>query len=183
MFLLWGASHLPYGVEFFHEPIGAGIKTVLAAPLSVEEGLLMLRRVMLLGGMLLVGVILLGGIALAEDLRGTFKQDDLIGSDQLDRIYGLGAADTLSGLDGNDDCYGGSGFDEVSCGPGNDRIDGGFGQDDLFGGPGNDTIIAADGQEDRVNCGVGTDTAYVDQKDIVDPAQATICENLFVATR
>jgi hypothetical protein len=134
-------------------------------------------------GMLLVGVIVLGGVALAQDIRGTFGRDNLTGTNQLDRIYGLGAADTLSGLGGNDDCYGGSGFDEVSCGPGNDRIDGGFGQDDVFGGPGNDTILAADGQEDRVNCGVGTDTAYVDQKDIVDPAQATICENLFVARR
>ena len=57
----------------------------------------MLRRVMLLGGMLLVGVIVLGGVALAEDIRGTFKQDDLTGSPQMDRIYGLGAADTISG--------------------------------------------------------------------------------------
>jgi hypothetical protein len=30
---------------------------------------------------------------------------------------------------------------------------------------------------------VGTDTAYVDQKDIVDEAQATLCENLFIAQR
>jgi hypothetical protein len=35
----------------------------------------------------------------------------------------------------------------------------------------------------ETGCGQGTDTAYVDQKDIVDPAQATICENLFVAQR
>jgi hypothetical protein len=62
------------------------------------------------------------------------------------------------------------------------RIDGGFGEDILFGGPGNDTILAADGQVDQVNCGLGeNDTAYVDEKDDVDPAQATICENLFVA--
>ena len=60
---------------------------------------------------------------------------------------------------------------------GNDRIDGGFGQDDLFGGPGDDTILAADGQEDRVNCGVGTDTAYVDGLDRVNED----CENVFVA--
>jgi Ca2+-binding RTX toxin-like protein len=137
----------------------------------------MLRRVVLLYGALLVGVIVLGGVALAEDIRGTFGQDNLIGTNQNDRIYGLGAADTISGLAGNDDCYGGSGFDGVSCGPGNDRIDGGFGEDDLFGGPGDDTILAADGQADRVNCGVGTDTAYVDGLDLVNDD----CENVFVA--
>jgi hypothetical protein len=38
---------------------------------------------MLLGGMLLVGVIVLGGVALAEDIRGTFNQDDLTGTLQM----------------------------------------------------------------------------------------------------
>jgi hypothetical protein len=53
----------------------------------------------------------------------------------------------------------------------------------LFGGPDNDTISAADGKVDYVNCGLGeNDTAYVDEIDEVDPAQATACENLFVAT-
>jgi Ca2+-binding RTX toxin-like protein len=132
----------------------------------------------------LVGVIVLGGVALAQDIRGTFGQDDLQGTGQLDRIYGLGAADTIRGLAGNDDCYGGSGSDEIRCGEGNDRVDGGFGFDDLFGGPQNDTILAADGQVDYVNCGLGeNDTAYVDEKDEVDPAQASICENIFIATR
>src|SRR5688572_19512251 len=143
----------------------------------------MLRRVVLLCGALLVGVIVLGGVALAEDIRGTFGQDNLWGTNQMDRIYGLGAADTLRARAGNDDCYGGSGFDVIRCGDGNDRIDGGFGEDDLFGGPANDTILAADGQVDYVNCGTGNnDTAYVDVIDEVDPAQATICEHIFEAT-
>jgi Ca2+-binding RTX toxin-like protein len=136
----------------------------------------------LLGGTLLVGVIVLGGVALAEDIRGTFGQDELTGTLKIDRIYGLGAKDTISGRAGNDDCYGGSGFDEIRCERGNDRIDGGFGEDDLFGGRGTDTILAADGFKDNVNCGRGSnDTAYVDELDVVDPAQATICENIFVA--
>jgi Ca2+-binding RTX toxin-like protein len=142
----------------------------------------MLRRVVLLGGMLLVGVIVLSGVALAKDIRGTFKQDDLQGTPQLDRIYGLGAADTIEGLAGNDDCYGGSGNDEVRCGEGDDRVDGGFGVDELFGGPQNDTILAADGKVDYVNCGLGdNDTAYVDEVDEVDPAQAAACEHIFEA--
>lgn len=141
----------------------------------------MLRRVVLLLGALSVGVMLLSGVALAENIRGTFGPDNLKGTNQLDRIYGLGNADTIAALGGNDDCYGGSGADGIRCGAGNDRIDGGFGQDKLFGGPGNDTISAVDGQVDQVNCGTGTDTAYVDEKDAVNPAQAKICENIFVA--
>ncbi len=141
----------------------------------------MLRRTILLWGTILVGVMLLSGVALAEDIMGTFGQDNLQGTDQMDRIYGLGAADTIRGLAGNDDCYGGSGADEIYCGYGNDRIDGGFGTDVLFGGPGNDTIATADGQFDRVNCGTGNDTAYVDRQDAVSPEQARICENVFVA--
>jgi Ca2+-binding RTX toxin-like protein len=138
----------------------------------------MLRRVVLLGGMLLVGVIVLSAVALAEDKSGTFGKDNLTGTPQLDRIYGLGAEDTISGLGGNDDCYGGSGKDQVSCGGGNDRIDGGFGFDRLFGGPGNDTISAADGFEDNVNCSTGDDdTAYVDNQDIVKQN----CENIWEA--
>jgi Ca2+-binding RTX toxin-like protein len=144
----------------------------------LKEVMLMLRRIILLCGALLVGVIVLSGVALAQDIRGTFGQDDLTGTNQLDRIYGLGAADTIVGLGGNDDCYGGSGDDEVSCRAGNDRIDGGFGTDDLFGGPGNDTILAADGFEDNVNCGTGdNDTAYVDNQDIVKQN----CENIWEA--
>jgi Ca2+-binding RTX toxin-like protein len=141
----------------------------------------MLRRVVLLCGTLLVGVLLLSGVALAENIRGTFGPDDLTGTNQMDRIYGLGAADTLRGLAGNDDCYGGSGADTIRCGAGNDRIDGGFGEDGLYGGPGDDTISAADGQEDRVSCGQGTDTAYVDELDVVVDNLLSRCENVFVA--
>ena len=141
----------------------------------------MLRRMILLGGMLLVGVIMVGGMALADDKVGTFGQDTLIGTDQMDRLYALGAADVIRGKAGNDDCYGGSGFDEIRCGEGNDRIDGGFGEDDLFGGSGNDTISAADGRVDLVNCGPGIDTAYVDEEDI-DIGEAN-CEEVFRAVR
>jgi hypothetical protein len=41
----------------------------------------------LLCGALLVGVIVLGGVALADDILGTFKKDpDLTGTPQMDRI-------------------------------------------------------------------------------------------------
>jgi Ca2+-binding RTX toxin-like protein len=149
----------------------------LPASLLVEGVLLMLRRMVLLCAALLVGVIVLSGVALAEDIRGTFGPDDLEGTTQMDRIYGLGAADTITGKAGDDDCYGGSGADVIRCGPGNDRIDGGFGEDELFGGLGDDTILAADGQRDIVDCGLGTDTAYVDELDEV----AENCEEVLTA--
>jgi hypothetical protein len=135
------------------------------------------RGVAVLMATTLMGVLVLGGVALAENIRGTFKQDELAGTSQLDRIYGLGAADTIAGRAGNDDCYGGSGFDEISCGNGNDRMDGGFGEDVLSGGPGNDKILAADGRVDQVDCGLGTDTAYLDRLDRVNED----CEDVFVA--
>jgi hypothetical protein len=41
-------------------------------------------------GTLSVGVVLLGGVALAENIRGTFGPDNLKGTNQLDRISGSG---------------------------------------------------------------------------------------------
>jgi len=122
-------------------------------------------------------VIVLSGVALAKDIRGAFGQDDLTGTNQMDRIYGLGAKDTITSLRGNDDCYGGSGNDVIRCVGGKDRIDGGFGEDHLFGGGGNDTILAADGQRDLVYCGPGTDTVYVAVHDVADDN----CEHVFFA--
>src|SRR5215203_1086090 len=100
----------------------------------------MLGRMVLLGGMLLVGVIMVGGMALADDKAGTFGPDTLIGTDQLDRLYGLGGADVIRVKSVNDDCYGGSRADEIRCGPSTDRIDNVFVEDDLFGGSANETI-------------------------------------------
>jgi Ca2+-binding RTX toxin-like protein len=141
----------------------------------------MLRRAILILATMSLGVLMLSGVALARDIQGTFGPDDLEGTNQADRIYGLGAADTITGKAGNDDCYGGSGADTIRCGDGNDRIDGGFGEDKLFGGPGDDTISAADGQMDRVSCGQGTDTAYVDEFDVVVDNLLSRCENVFLA--
>src|SRR5215211_328516 len=138
---------------------------------------LMLRRAVLILATMALAVVALSGVALAVNKVGTFRPDTLIGTNQVDRIYGLGAADRIAARAGNDDCYGGSGADTIFCGDGNDRIDGGFGEDELYGQAGNDTISAADGQRDLVNCGAGVDTAYVDELDDF----AANCENLFVA--
>jgi hypothetical protein len=171
------ASLLPNSVEFSRWLTGAANPFMCPPHLLVKGVLLMLRKMVLLCGALLVGVIVLSGVALAKDIRGTFKQDDLRGTNLRDRIYGLARADTIGARAGNDDCYGGSGFDVIACGAGNDRIDGGFGEDDLFGGPANDKVLAADGRVDLVDCGEGEDTAYVDELD--DPVDN--CEHVFVA--
>ena len=60
---------------------------------------------------------------------------------------------------------GSSGDNALSGGSGNDTITGGGGADFLSGNAGNDTINASDGYPDRVGCGIGTDTANVDQLD------------------
>jgi Ca2+-binding RTX toxin-like protein len=71
------------------------------------------------------------------------------------------------------------GNDEVWGEGGADFIDGGMHSDSdrLYGGSGNDTIRAVDelnGWEDYIDCGDGTDTAYVDELDVVEN-----CETVF----
>ena len=56
---------------------------------------------------------------------------------------------------------------QLSGGSGNDTITGGAGNDFLGGGFGDDTINANDGFADRVNCGDGTDTANIDNFDVL----------------
>ena len=50
---------------------------------------------------------------------------------------------------------------------GSDKIRGGNDKDKQYGGRGNDTIYTEGGFRDLVDCGKGTDTAYVDSKDRV----------------
>jgi Ca2+-binding RTX toxin-like protein len=75
-----------------------------------------------------------------EDVYGTESADTLIGSDRENTLDGLG---------------------------GNDQITGGPGQDGLYGGDGDDTIRSRDGSADRVECGPGIDSAFIDARDSV----------------
>jgi Ca2+-binding RTX toxin-like protein len=135
----------------------------------------MSRRVLLILGTMLLGVMLLGGAALAKTITGTNGPDRLVGTPNKDRISGLGGADYLAGRQSADEIYGNRGRDEVRAGNGRDRVFGGRDADELYGGGGNDTMNAQDGYEDAVNCGTGTDTAYVDRIDRVNRD----CENVF----
>jgi hypothetical protein len=99
-------------------------------------------------------------------------------------VEGRGGNDAIAGSDYADRIDGGAGDDQLSGGFGDDVITGGPGHDDIAGdrtasceygpiygvctiGSGNDTIYAQDGEADKVDCGPGADTAYVDAVDTV----------------
>jgi Ca2+-binding RTX toxin-like protein len=108
-------------------------------------------------------------------------------------VEGRGGNDTIAGSDYVDRIDGGAGDDQLSGGFGDDLIVGGPGHDaidadrtasceygPIYGtctiGAGNDTIYAQDGEVDRIDCGPGADTAYVDAID-----SAANCESVQVA--
>jgi hypothetical protein len=101
-------------------------------------------------------------------LVGTAHSDYLAGGAGDDKIYGRGGNDTLLGGAGDDYLDGGDGNDIITGGPGSDRI---------LGGPGSDTIHADDGERDTIDCGPGSDRAYVDAIDVVKN-----CEVVTLAT-
>jgi Ca2+-binding RTX toxin-like protein len=144
----------------------------------------MRKRVLLILATTLLGALVLSGVALAvtktcsaNPCVGTKGPDSLNGNDAKNEIRALRGPDYVAGKLHADDLYGGRGQDEVRAGKGRDRVFGGRGRDTLYGGGGNDTMNARDGYEDGVNCGLGTDTAYVDSLDRVNED----CENVFVA--
>jgi Ca2+-binding RTX toxin-like protein len=147
----------------------------------------------------LVGDVPLVGDKVSQDrLYGGRGNDTLRGGDGFDRLHGGPGADTANGNAGNDLMSGGSGPDNQSGGPGDDTIFANRGVDITSGGPGNDTLFALarrdvhgrhdttgdtvrgdegddtirvrDGEQDVVNCGPGTDTAFLDFKDRIEDA-------------
>jgi Ca2+-binding RTX toxin-like protein len=70
----------------------------------------------------------------------TTGNDDLVGTNNADRINLLAGDDTYQGLDGSD---------VISGNAGNDQLDGGAGADRMIGGAGNDSFIV-DNTRDRV---------------------------------
>jgi Ca2+-binding RTX toxin-like protein len=95
-----------------------------------------------------VALVVVSGVALAKTFVGTENGEKIVGTKFNDHINGLGG-DVLLGY----------------AGP--DKIRGGDDNDQQYGGRGNDIIYSEGGFRDLVNCGRGTDTAYVDSKDRV----------------
>jgi Ca2+-binding RTX toxin-like protein len=114
-------------------------------------------RALLILATRLLGVMALSGAALAA--TKTCSANPCEGTDGPDRLKGNDAKNEIRGLRGPD------------------YIAGKQRADELYGGGGNDTTNAQDSYEDGVNCGLGTDTAYVDRLERVNED----CENVFVA--
>jgi hypothetical protein len=133
----------------------------------------------------------------------------VIGGSGSDRFTGNSYSNGFGGGEGDDTATGGGGDDNLVGGPGNDHLSGGDGQDILGGESGNDTldggagvdrfwgdsvgacipgycdtgqdeIHARDGSQETINCGPGTDSAVVDNSDIVvrQPGETDQCESV-----
>jgi len=97
------------------------------------------------------------GTQRSETLRGSNKNDSILGLGGDDILFGRAGNDTLNGGDDSDQLFGGRGNDNLDGGVGNDFLDGGNGADILAGGIGNDTMLGGNGIDD-LDGGVGNDT-------------------------
>ena len=82
--------------------------------------------------------------------------EDLVGSENNDRINGSFEDNTIDGGNGNDFISGASGNDDIRGGNNNDFLIGGLGNDRSEGGDGND-LLAANGGDDVLSGGAGSD--------------------------
>jgi Ca2+-binding RTX toxin-like protein len=128
----------------------------------------------------------------ALSLAGTSGNDNYVGGDFGDTIYGLGGDDRIFGDSGNDLLIGGDGNDTLEGGSFRDTLYGGNGDDVLYGGTeaapstsatsklilgevGNDTLVGASGNDtlyggadnDSLTGNNGNDSLYGDAGDDV----------------
>ena len=75
-----------------------------------------------------------------ENVKGSFYDDYIQGTDGNNTLDGGAGNDVLNGWGGNDILIGGFGNDTIVGGEGNDRVSGGFNNDTLYGGNGIDTL-------------------------------------------
>ncbi|MDQ3428488.1 MAG: hypothetical protein M3479_00895 [Actinomycetota bacterium] len=146
-------------------------------------------------------LLLVSGVALAAQIAckggtctGTNQKDRITGTAGRDMVNAKNGGDTVFGRASADVIRGGFGADKIYGQGGNDILHGGSGPDRLVGGPGrdtvdadqgNDSVNAADGTLDSVSCGVGTDTAIIDEVDVSrqsfeDFVRLSSCENTMV---
>jgi Ca2+-binding RTX toxin-like protein len=105
------------------------------------------------------------------DINGTnfndngIDQEELVGTNKADSIYGKAGNDILSGLDGDDYLHGGADNDVLDGGANSDILEGAAGNDTLYdragydflhGGPGND-YLAGGSLDDVLFGGKGND--------------------------
>lgn len=97
-------------------------------------------------------------------IRGSGRSESLEGSSGSDRIAAKRGDDRIEGRRGDDCLRGGSGRDRIHGGAGDDEIRGGRGEDRIKGGAGDDVIRVSRGARDRVDCGPGSDIAFVNPR-------------------
>ena len=91
-----------------------------------------------------------------DNLVGTDENDKINGGNGDDNIIGRGGNDQLLGGTGNDDLNGRRGNDQLKGGDGNDELSGDRGRDKLFGDAGDDILIGG-ADNDLLNGGQGND--------------------------
>jgi Ca2+-binding RTX toxin-like protein len=109
------------------------------------------------------GAVTLRGTAKDDRLVGTGKADTLKGHGGDDRLRGRKRGDLLLGGGGNDRLKGGPGGDDLYGGDGDDKLRDGTGFDIVEAGPGDDFVFSQNGRGDQINCGEGVDTAVLDE--------------------
>ena len=91
-----------------------------------------------------------------EDVIGSENDDRITGHGGANELTGGGGSDVLIGSAGNDTLIGNAGDDTLWGGRDADTLWGGRGHDALAGGAGNDTLAGGEGN-DWINGGAGTD--------------------------
>jgi hypothetical protein len=91
---------------------------------------------------MVLGVMLLSGVVLAKKLVGGPGNNNYMGSNDTDYIYGGGGADDIGGKNGPDHLFGDKGNDRLHGGRGHDWVEGGPGSDTAWGDKGTDDLFA-----------------------------------------
>ena len=107
----------------------------------------LLRRFVKAKIAVVVGVFVLSMNAFAAVIIGTNFNDILIGTPDVDFIYGYGGNDRINGRGDDDSIYGGSGHDRIRGARGADTIYGNEGHDVILGGQGPDILYGESGRD------------------------------------
>ena len=103
-------------------------------------------------------------MSLQNPITGSFGDDRLTGTSDIDIMIGFLGADTIHGLAGDDAIQGDEEPDKLYGDAGNDLLQGGIGSDQLYGAEGDD--ILAGGLDDDFLAGeIGNDKLYGDVGD------------------
>jgi hypothetical protein len=124
-----------------------------------------MKKTVLLLASLALAMLLASGVALAANVKGNEKDNELTGTPSRDTIIPFGGNDTVYALGGNDDVRHSYGKDYIFGGSGNDTLRGGFDSDIIWGGPGKDLIDCA--YLESRDKGEDYDIAHADAEDTV----------------